>query len=252
MIGLLAIVFTVKPIVDSNAQLGFLLGSWNITVQTCYLFTLGFMCLAVYFSSCQFLTEKKFKFLEKLTNVIYGVSLSLPPLFVLTWGLAELQEFIIATWDLEELRKYATTGLSLLSATLSVISVFITTKSFERKAESARKLDESKENIEHLKQAQILLSLNMYDLVIIETAKVVESSIKSLLLKYGIYVQPLSFLQLLKEARTNQLLESDDIDLLNELRVKRNKSAHEQNKASKQDAERVLEIASGLYVKLNM
>ena len=252
MIGLLAIVFTVKPIVDSNAQLGFFIGSWNVTVQQCYLVTLGFMCLSVYFSSCQFVIEKKFRVLEKLTDVTYAISLSLPPLFILTWGLSELQETIIETWDLEVIRNYVTPVISILSAVLSIISVLFTTRSFEKQAEQARKLSETKENIEHLKQAQTLLSLNMYDLVIIETAKVVESSIKSLLLKYGIFVQPLSFFELLKVAREHKLLEAEDIELLNELRVSRNKSAHDISKATKEDAKKVLDIATNLYEKLNM
>ncbi|ELB2784585.1 hypothetical protein ACX13_12990 [Vibrio parahaemolyticus] len=251
-IGLLAALFAIKPIVDASSSIGFELISVRVTVEHCYLFTISLLGLAVYFNSCQFLSTKHYRFLDVTSSIAYGAALFSPAAYALIWFFITFGKFVVSTFSLEEINNIVSIIAAFLGLIPSVLATFKSSRIINIKFEKLKADNESDENIVHLKRAKELLALDMYDMSIIETSKVVESSLKSLLLSLGIYVQNLPMLQLIRESRKHGLLTEEQVELLDELRKTRNQTVHALSDSSKEDAQKALRIASELFQKLSL
>ncbi|SME96531.1 hypothetical protein SAMN06295933_0896 [Desulfovibrio gilichinskyi] len=80
-VTLLAVIFTIKPLIDQQASLGFTIFDSAITISYAYNTFALFLCLSVYCISLQFLVPASV-LLPKLINTFYAVALSTPLFFV--------------------------------------------------------------------------------------------------------------------------------------------------------------------------
>lgn len=248
-IGLLAAVFAFKPLVDANSNLGFSLFTIKVTIENAYLFLTSFLGLAVYFISLQFASNKHVALLDRVSDTCYSIALVTPPAFLILW-------IVITSLN------YISTFLSLipagainfiagaLSSVFSAYMYIFLKKSIREKFVAEEKTKEHKENIKILSRAQDLLKSGMYDMSVLESSKVLEAALTSLLLVRGISVQNVSMYKLIQLAEQNNILNSLEIKMLNEVRVKRNDSVHAVDAVDEETAKRILQLSRELILRL--
>ncbi|MBL4899976.1 MAG: hypothetical protein JKX76_10115 [Colwellia sp.] len=250
-IGLLAAVFAIKPIIEANSSLGFLIFGLKITIEYAYLFLTFCLSLAVYFISLQFASAKHVSLLDKISNTCYSVALATPPVFIAFWLTTSVLEFVGGY-----LVQIPDIWLNILAGVLSgvfgnVIFGFFA-KSIRQKSDAADQDRERKVDIELLTKAQELFKLGMYDMSVLESSKVVESIVHRLLTLRGIPVHRETFLEMIRLSEHNGILTKKESELLHEIRKKRNASVHSIEAVDKASAERILFLSRDLISKLDI
>ncbi len=89
-ITLLAALFTLQPLVDAYESVGFVFLSYNVTIRLAFLIVLGALGLAVYLISFQFIAGRRIDWLDRSSDVVYGIALLVPLAFIALWGLVIL------------------------------------------------------------------------------------------------------------------------------------------------------------------
>lgn len=179
-IGLLAAVFTIKPLIDANSDLGFLVFGQKITIECAYLFLMASLGLAVYFISLQFASQRHVGIFDKASNACYAIALATPPVYGAFWGLTVIAGFI-GTLVVQIPPNILTLTSGAISGILGNYLFKFLTKSIQLKFYKAEKEEERREDLRLLARASDLFNSGMYDLSVLEASKVVESLIRRLL-----------------------------------------------------------------------
>lgn len=250
-IGLLAAVFTIKPLIDANGDLGFTVFDLKITIQYAYLFLMACLGLAVYFISLQFASEKQVSILDKASNACYAVALATPPLFVIFWVLTIIAN-VLGKVVVQIPPNFLSPAAGIITGVLGSYLYKFLTNSIQLKFSRAEKEQERKEDLVVLVRASELFDSEMYDLSVLESSKVIESIIKRMLDMRGVAVGNASMYKLVQLAQSNRLLSKNDIETLHEIRTKRNESVHSVGVITRETAERVLNLTRELVFKLEL
>ena len=249
-IGLLAAVFAFKPLVDANSDLGFSLFIIKVTIENAYLFLTSFLGLAVYFISLQFASNKHLALLDRVSDTCYSIALVTPPAFLILWIVISSLNYISNFISL--IPSGAINFIAgALTSIFSAYMYFFLKKSIREKFVAEEKTKEHKENIKILSRAQELLKSGMYDMSVLESSKVLEATLTSLLLAKGVDVENVSMYKLITLAETNSILNSLEIKMLNEVRVKRNDSVHAVDAIDEETAKRILQLSRELILRLD-
>lgn len=249
-IGLLAAVFAFKPLVDSNSDIGFSIFQVKITVKYAYIFLTAFLGLAVYFISLQFASSKHLKILDGISDACYSIALATPPVFLAFW-LITITLGYLGTY-ISLIPEYAINFIAgVLSSIFASFVYNFLRNSIKDKFLTAEKEQERKVNFEMLSRGQELLNSGMYDMSVLESSKVVESALRSLLSTRGIKTKHGSMLELVRLSEEHRILSGQDINFLDEIRKKRNESVHMIDAVDKESAERILHISRELLTKLD-
>ncbi|MCP4158501.1 MAG: hypothetical protein GY760_00385 [Deltaproteobacteria bacterium] len=248
-IGLLAVVFTIKPIVDAYSSYGFLFLGTNISVKYAYFFLTASLGLAVYFISAQFASEKHVETLNYLSDACYVFALVIPPLFVTLWIITVILDFIDGYFKITpDVRTVVTL---LIAGYIAKYMYTILAKVIKKKFWLAEKNKERKNDIQILARASDLLHSGMYDLSVLESTKVVRTSLRRLLAFRGIAIKNLRLSDLLKLSVKHKIINKEDIDLYYEIRRNRNRSGRMIDSIDKSIAEKVLKLSRVLIIKLD-
>lgn len=249
-IGLLAAVFAFKPLVDSNSDIGFSIFKFKITLEYAYIALTAFLGLAVYFISLQFASSRHVKILDKISDACYSAALATPPVFLFLWVTTIVLGYIASY--ISQIPEGASNFLAgILSSIFTVFTYNFLKKSIEYKFFSAEKEQERKVNLELLSRAQDLFNSGMYDMSVLESSKIVESLLRSLLASRGITTKHGRMLELVRLSEEHRILSNQDIKIFDEIRKKRNESVHAIDAIDRSTAERVLNISRDLIAKLD-
>jgi HEPN domain-containing protein len=249
-IGLLAAVFAFKPLVDANSDLGFNIFQIKITVEYAYLFLTASLGLAVYFISLQFASSKHVRLLDKVSDTCYSVALATPPVFIVFWLITATLSFVG-----QYVSQTPDTFINFFAGILtSIFATFVyrfLQKSINEKFVAAEKVQERKADIEQLSRAQELLKAGMYDMSVLESSKVLESIIRRLLAAKGIDTRQGHMYELVQLSSKHGILSIRELDMLNEIRKKRNESVHKVDAIDSDTASRILNLSRELILKLD-
>jgi HEPN domain-containing protein len=249
-IGLLAAVFAFKPLVDSNSDIGFSIFKFKITLEYAYIALTAFLGFAVYFISLQFASSRHVKILDKISDACYSAALATPPVFLFLWVTTIVLGYI-ATY-ISQIPEGASNFLAgVLSSIFAVFTYNFLKKSIEYKFFTVEKEQERKVNLELLSRAQDLFNSGMYDMSVLESSKIVESLLRSLLASRGITTKHGRMLELVRLSEEHRILSNQDIKIFDEIRKKRNESVHAIDAIDRSTAERVLNISRDLISKLD-
>lgn len=250
VIGLLAAVFAFKPLVDSNAQLGFLIFNFKLTIEHAYIFLTSFLGLAVYFISLQFASSNHFKLIDSLSDGCYTIALATPLVYLLLGVLVKVT-VVFEKYVNQIPVSISSTIVSLLTAIFAGILYDFLKISIKSRFSEAEKAQERVVNIDLLSRAKELFNLGIYDMSVFESAKIVESTLRRLLETKGVAVNTANLMELIMLSQEHQLLSDVDIKVFHEIRKKRNESVHTLDAVDKKAAERVLYLSRELIAKLD-
>ncbi|WP_421902937.1 DUF4145 domain-containing protein [Maridesulfovibrio sp.] len=248
IISLLAVVFTIKPFVDAYSNVGFIFLNFEITLAYAYYFFAACLALSVYCISLHFLLER-YEIIRTLANKFYALALSTPPIFCFLWIIT-----ITINWISGFISHVPTEWLHLISGFISGLTAAIAglklTYNFNNRLTKIDRTQDRKERLEKLAEAHKLFKSEMYDFAVIEAFKVVELTVQRLAEAYGI--PPSRNLNLLlNEFVARNIIDSNDLNLLNQIRINRNQSVHTANPTDKSTAEHILNISKTLITKLD-
>ncbi|MEZ8383265.1 hypothetical protein [Vibrio tasmaniensis] len=249
-VGLLATIFAIKPLIDQYGDLGFLFFGMDLTIKAAYLLLISVLGLAVYFISLQFASSKHSEWLDRLSNACYSFALIIPPIFSLFWGVTILLAQVSKLF--EQLSPEVLSGVAAFLTGYVGKNVYLfIAKSIKQKFLDAENKTTKSEILESLNRASELNKSGMYDLAVFEASKVVESTLRQLLNDLEPKSKMANMYQLQELASKYSILESDDIELLDEVRRNRNVTVHDVKIISAETSERVLNLCSELLVKLS-
>lgn len=249
-IGLLAVVFALKPLVDTNSDVGFSIFQVKITIEYAYIFLTASLGLAVYFISLQFASSKHVKTLDAISGACYSIALATPLVYIGFWLITITFRFIGAYFSQipEGISNYVT---GLLSAVLSWLIYSFLNKSIRSKFLAAEKQQERKVDIEALTTAKRLVDVGMYDMSVLESSKIVESALARILTDKGVPTWKVPMIELVKLSEKHNILNNIERAVLNEISKKRNEAALPVNIIDKVTAYRILEISKGLIKSID-
>jgi len=249
-ITLLAALFTLQPLVDAYESVGFVFLSYNVTIRLAFLIVLGALGLAVYLISFQFIAGRRIDWLDRSSDVVYGIALLVPLAFIALWGLVILigyLETFTAAIPTNLLNVLA--GIAVGAATSAAVGKLISTlKSYRLALESN---ESRRKELEALGRVQTLFSQGHYDLAAIEIARIIELALKQAISNRTGETGLFSLSNLIRRARELKLLSEYDAAQVDELRELRNNSIHLDAKVSKEAAERALKLAEKLLKSLD-
>lgn len=252
IISLLAVVFTVKPIINDYSEFGFSILEYNITALLAYKIFTILLCLSVYCISIQFVFPQTRKILIAATDLFYALSLTLPLLFIALWGSLSIANNIDIHLEFStETIESITAIISLIISFLSIIGTTLSYKRLNKTRLKTEKTDYINKNVTQLERAHELFNAQMYDLSVLEAFKVIESILRELASIFGI-TEHKNIISLINECQKLELLEYSDIELIHMIRKKRNASAHLVDSIDKDSALQILQLSSLLIQKLEM
>ncbi|HAS6055536.1 TPA: HEPN domain-containing protein [Vibrio vulnificus] len=250
VIGLLAAVFAFKPLIDSNADLGFLIFNFNLTIEHAYIFLTAFLGLAVYFISLQFASSKHFKLIDSLSDACYTIALATPPVYIFLGVLVKVT--IVLEKHVDQMPPIVSSiFVSILTGIFANFLFDALKRSIKFKFSEAEREQERTINIDLLSRAQELLNLGIYDMSVLESTKIVESVLRRLLETRGVEINSVNMMELINLSKKHKLLSEGDIKVFHEIRRTRNESVHTFDAVDKNSAERVLNLSRELLAKLD-
>nr|WP_254219059.1 hypothetical protein [Vibrio mimicus] len=249
-VGLLATIFAIKPLIDQYGDLGFLFFGMSLTIKAAYLLLISVLGLAVYFISLQFASSKHSEWLDKLSNACYSFALIIPPIFSLFWGVTILLAQVSKLF--EQLSPEVISGVAAFLTGYVGKNVYLfIARSIKQKFLDAENTNAKNQILDSLNRASELNKSGMYDLAVFEASKVLESTLRQLLNELAPNSKMVSMYHLQQLASKHSILESRDIELLDEVRRNRNVTVHDQKAISAETSERVINLCRELLVKLS-
>lgn len=249
-VALLATVFALKPLIDAYGNVGFTFFDINITAKLAFFATLGFLGIAVYFISLQFVSSKQIYLFDKISDVAYALSLSVPVLFCVLWLLVLIGEGLarVAT-SVPEIAWNIIAGVvaglltNLLTKTIS--------SALKKKGSELREEDSRKKELEILSRAERLIDDGHYDLSILESGKIIELALRQAVTFSTGEAKMYSLHNLIQRAHKLNLVSESDLEQINSVRILRNNANHLDSKVTKEDASKAVAVAKRLIKTLS-
>ncbi len=200
------------------------------------------------FSSSKYSNFKIFKYIESLSYVLFLIII-LSPSLLLTIYL--LQLIMLQITALEETTK------SLLMLILSTIIGAITaifSRGIVNKYQSARKIKEESEIIEKevksFETASKLIKDGYYNQSLFEAFKMLEIGLYKILRQKDLVFRKGNFLEMINIARKYNIFSKEQIEQINQIRIKRNEFAHNfESKVTKEEAESAQKLIKEILAK---
>jgi len=247
-VALLAALYTINPLLLKFGSIGIQIFEFSISIKFVYYLMLGCLGMSVYFYSVQFISEKKIGYVQETGDILYGIALSLPPVFL---------SLILAIKAINLIGKDELTYFTspLLGVFAGVLASFLSAK-FKSKISKMRRSSEAKneEKLKHqyLTRAKKLFDDGYFDLSILETFKAIESALNRQLLSLGVELESGNFFSNFKNAKRLEILRSSDVQTIENLRKIRNQVAHNKVQITEDEAKNLLKDGEKVIISISM
>jgi hypothetical protein len=182
-IGLLAVIFTLTPLLESYGSAGFLLVGLRIEIRQLYLFLSASLGLAVYFYGLQFMTGRRMRFAAVTGDVFYALAMVGPLLFAslfLAVLLASAAARIFATVSILPVIEGIVSSIAGAGAMWAWFQLRAT---LDRKQKHSEAFSREQQEISQLRRAEDLLRAGHSDLAIVEAFRSLELAAPTLIPK---------------------------------------------------------------------
>ena len=240
-VGLLAVLFTVTPLLSEIGALGFSLFGVRITISLLYYSLSALLALAVYCYGVQFAFQWPRKALTIVGDVFYALAIAAPVAFILLFAGTELAGLLGRVLQSELARTVGTGLFGVMSGALASQLAYLTRKALSQKQRDAELRLSADEGVLQLRRAQQLTNSGHYDLGIIEAFRAVESAARRSALMRNVPFSARWFTALADQLPTPEL--RTDFDAFKRLR---NVAAHAVERISAEQASQSLAIAARL------
>jgi HEPN domain-containing protein len=249
-IALLAVAFTIYPLIETNKNVGFVFFDIQITIQNAYFLAVSLLAIAVYFISLQFISTKQIDFFDKASNIAYALSLSIPALYISFWLLV-----ILAGWLSTIITYVSPVFWNFLAGLITgLIGKYIATrinKSLKSKDAESKQEENRRQEIALLSRAEQLIEDAHYDLSLLESGKIIELALRQAITLMTGESKLFSMHNLIQRIQKLHVIPQEDIQKIDEVRILRNNTSHLDTKITKDQAISAVNVAKRLVKTLS-
>lgn len=250
-IGLLAVLFTVTPLVQAFGDSGYYVFGAKLTVLRLYYALSVTLMLSTYFYALQFLSERDLRYPAIIGNLLYAVALVMPLFSVCLFLITLAVGFLRLMLTNHSVQAAISVVSGVISALIGVLSLDVVRRlgqalGIREKKAVSQQLE--REEMQFFRRAEELLEGSHYDLAVVEAWKAIEvAARRSLLGRRG----PEKFrLPLYREIEMYELLPKSLIPVLHEVRRIRNLGAHAVEPISEEQARSAIELSARILAAL--
>jgi HEPN domain-containing protein len=252
-VGLLAVLFMLKPLFDRVAKFSYPFLGVDLTLTALYYVFAVFLGLAAYFFALELLSGKTTSpFAQRAGNTMYALAILAPPaysaIFVIAYlgnSLSKWSEGAVSANTINAVG----TGLLVLATVAALL--YLRRAIGERdRSFSVRKLGD--EETAQLTKTNGLLEAGLYDMVVVQAGQTIETSLRRLLLAKGVYSGRSGMKELVERAEAHGLLGAAEKQDIHDVRVLRNQVAHEAKHINRATAEQVVDAARRVVTRIGM
>ena len=244
-IALLAVAFTLHPVINTYGHIGFNFLNLPITIKLAFFLTVSLLGVAVYFISLQFISFKQFSILNKISDIAYALSLTVPIVFISFW-------LLILTGDLlsnvtSKIPNYAWNIVAAVIAggITGFVAQYFKRSLMKKNIESKRE-ESTRKEMEILMRVDRLIREGHYDLSIIDSFKVIELALRQAVEPITGEINVRTIQRLLHNAVELNIITANDLRQIDEIRTLRNEAAHLEAAITKEQALKASGIAKRL------
>jgi len=249
-LALLAALFTVSPILKDIGTTGYLFLGIIVQVRYAYYVLAGLLAIAVYCYGVELISENVPPDAERAGNVAYALALLVPPLYVALFVVAQLGR--IAVWISE-----SPIAPSIVQVLLGAVAGFLLGAITSRFAKTLAEKDKSsaveqlsKREVSLISRAGEMYTLGHYDLAVLESFRVIETSIRKALRSKDISFGGRTHIQMLKAAEKAGIIDPELLGYIHKIRRVRHRAAYEAEPISQEAAEDALALARKVVASL--
>lgn len=250
-LSLLATLFTIQPVLDAVKTAGFDMFHLRISLQHLYYAVAVLLSMSVYCYALNFITDRFFLLAQKIGNFFYALSLVLPPLYFLLWGILNLIALVVPAF---KTTVFAVIAQSLFGAIVGVAANLISAlvaKRLSRRDRQSKANALTSDEANHVQRAHQMLEAGHFDLSVLESYRAVEAALKRLLVEKQISVPLRGPLDIANWAKKKELLPAPAHQELDLLRRYRNDAVHTETPVSRDRAETAFQTAKSLLSMLD-
>lgn len=180
VIGLLAVLFTLTPLVDAHGTFGFAVFGIEIQVRHLYNVMAVSLGLAVYAYGVQFVTERKIKATAVIGDIFYALAIVAPGVFVGMFLAAEITVAVARVLRSPALSFVLQSGLSIVTAVGGAIAGFRFRRVLDLKQKRVEAARQNLAELSAMHRAEHLYESGYYDLAVVEAFKALELAARAL------------------------------------------------------------------------
>lgn len=243
-VALLAVIFTLAPMIDAAGQAGFVLLGVRLQLRHMFYAVSASLGISVYLYGIQFLTERAIRPLTRAGDILYAIALVGPAFYLMLYCGVRVAELVSSLAQSPLAGTFTSVTTSVAATLFGYYFGHRTTGRLEKlERESAvKQLDE--QGVVQLHRAEQLFASGHYDLAVVESWRAVESAARRNAIARG-YPWDRNWI--------NRMLDQMSGDLRNgfdTLRKNRNMAAHNVEATSQKQAQEALAVASKLLAML--
>jgi len=244
VVALLAALFMLKPVIDSlGAQYTtpFVFLGLRVAVMNVYYLFSGLLGLAAYFYAMDMVGKRANPLAQRMGNIMYALAILVPP-FYLTMGLLAWLDSLIVEATHSPLVGQISAIIMAVFLVLGGGLFFAIVRRQLRDQDTDSTVEQlSGEQAKLVAKANGLLEAGLYDLVLVESFRAVETALKKRLVANNVFTRKSSVSALLNAADKHKLIGKGERDVVHDLRVMRNDVVHESKHLNRDEAEKVID-----------
>lgn len=243
ILGFAAIIISLSAFKDELKEIIIDFNFISFSLST-YLFVLIFSFISVIhlyavpyiFSSTKYSNYKIFKHIESLSYILFLIIILSPSILFISYL---LQLLLIQITGLDEKTKSFLTGI--LVSIISLITFLFSAKMVKRyrlTRKSIEQLEITEREVKSFEIADKLINDGYYNQSLFEAFKILEISLYKILRQRDLIFRRGNFLEMIDMARKYNIFPDEQIEQINQIRIKRNEFAHNiESKVTKEEAE---------------
>ena len=254
VVALLAVLFTLSPLMGDVGKMGPpLLGlSYLFTLQIRFAYYLcsGFLGFAAYFYALE-LFKQSVQFAQRAGNLMYAFAILVPPAY-----LALIFISLAGLW-LRPFIPAVAPRLAIQGVLIAIVGV-LAWLAFRGLGRGLREKDRlssvselRNEEASLVSKAGGLLEAGLFDLVLVECVRAVETALRKLLLASNVSFGRVGIKELLEAAESHNVIEREVSDHIHDIRVLRNQVLHEGKSVTRTSAQRALQTTRRIVTSLD-
>ena len=249
-VGLLAVLFMLKPLVDDFGDLGFGFLTVTLEVRFIYYAFAALLGSSAYCYALEMLTERTNPAATRTGNLLYAVAMLVPPVYAalaFIYLVANGIHFVIGA----EGARLIVEGVLMFLLGMAGILFFLSIRQRLREQDKISIVDQlGAEQADRVTKASGLLEAGLYDLVLVEAFRAIEVSLKRALTTRDVGYRHSSAGELIALAERHRIVGEQEKAYLDDIRTLRNAALHEGKSVTRSQAERVIDTTRRLITTL--
>ena len=240
-VGLLAVLFMLKPLVDDFGSLGFGFLTITFEVRFVYYAFAALLGTSAYCYALEMLTERSNPLATRTGNLLYAVAMLVPPVYgalACIYIIANGINFALGT----DSARMIVEGVLMFLLGMVGILLFLSIRQRLLEQDKLSIVNQlGAEQANRVTKASGLLEAGLYDLVLVEAFRAIEVGLKRALTAHDVGYRNSAAGELIQLAEQNHLIGNQEKAYLEDMRALRNAALHEGKSVTRTQAEGIID-----------